>query len=136
MEMKRDSAACEPGKRPIDLVTSTATSELLAMASLRRWIGQPGDFRHDSSRQSGEARYSMPARKRPPGGDKQCEGERGIISATIWADGAGGENRRRGNESMLFFPGRLARKQKDWSFNLQSKRVHRSAAQGTEYGAV
>lgn len=36
------------------------------------------------------------------------------------ADGAGGENRRRGNESMLFFPGRLARKQKDWSFNLQS----------------
>lgn len=33
MEMKRDSAACEPGKRPIDLVTSTATSELLAMAS-------------------------------------------------------------------------------------------------------
>lgn len=101
MEMKRDSAACEPGKRPIDLVTSTATSELLAMASCGDGLDSRGIL--GTTAAGKVAKPVMPARKRPPGGDKQCEEERGIISATMRADGAGGENRRRGNESMLFF---------------------------------
>jgi hypothetical protein len=80
MEMKRVSAACEPGKRPIDLVTSTATSQLLAMASCGDGLDSRGIL--GTTAAGKVAKPVMPARMRPPG-DKQCEGGRGIMSATM-----------------------------------------------------
>ncbi|UKZ63418.1 uncharacterized protein TrAtP1_004647 [Trichoderma atroviride] len=60
MEMKGVSAAWTPQKRPIDLGTSTATSELLAIATCgdgsdgmgAEGLAAGGTFRHDSTGRS------------------------------------------------------------------------------------